>query len=392
MAGQPLVPIGVARDSIVALSAERGPGGQVVYLIILSLVVLGLGLLPVVRVPVSVESGGIIRPALEKHEVRAGVTGIAASIRVRENQWVGKGEPVATLRLGSLGAEHRLLQHRLAEARRVVSDLEALVGADPPTGLPPGRLATSRFRLELDHLLATLEEQRKRVDQAAREAARARALRERELIPQAELEQLSAAHEREAAAAALLLPRTRRDWAASLSGARESLRDLEAREAELRQRRELHTITAPVSGTVEQLARVSPGSLVQAGEPVAVISPGAELVAEVFVTPREIGLLRPGAPVRMRVDAFPSSEWGFLSGRIAEIPADFVLVDQAPRYRVKVALLSRSLSLPNGTRGALRKGMTLRARFLLAERSLWQLLRDDVDDWFGPAPDQGPTP
>ena len=35
----------------------------------------------------------------------------------------------------------------------------------------------------------------------------------------------------------------------------------------------------------------------------------------------------------------------------------------------------------SGFVGYLRKGMTLQARFLLAERSLWQLLFDDVSDW-----------
>jgi HlyD family secretion protein len=29
--------------------------------------------------------------------------------------------------------------------------------------------------------------------------------------------------------------------------------------------------------------------------------------------------------------------------------------------------------------------MTLRARFIVAERSLWQLLYDKVDDWMNPA-------
>lgn len=44
------------------------------------------------------------------------------------------------------------------------------------------------------------------------------------------------------------------------------------------------------------------------------------------------------------------------------------------------------LSRPkNGYKGYLKKGMTLQARFIITERTLWQLLYDKVDDWINPA-------
>lgn len=381
-----ILPAQLARDSVEALLAERGSPVPILYRLILLLVLTGAGLLPVVRVPVWVKSPGIVRPAVEKHEVRAGVTGTVASVRVREYQRVDRGEVIATLHLGPLEARDSQLARQTAEARQGVRDLEGLLSAGSIAALPEGRLLTSRYRLERAHLLETLREQRQRAEQAAREEERARALLARDLLPRAEMERLAAAGERERIAADLLVQRVRREWETSLALQREALRELEARAEELRRQRELHSIVSPVEGTVEQLARVSPGSLVQAGEAVAVVSPGTAFIAEVLVSPREIGLLREGAPVRMRVDAFPSSDWGFLAGHVAEVPADVVLVDRAPRYRVKVALHARSLSLPDGTPGELRKGMTLEARFVLAERTLWQLLRDDVHDWLAPAP------
>ena len=38
----------------------------------------------------------------------------------------------------------------------------------------------------------------------------------------------------------------------------------------------------------------------------------------------------------------------------------------------------------NGYKGDISKGMTLTARFLIANRSLWQLLYDKVDNWLNP--------
>jgi len=40
--------------------------------------------------------------------------------------------------------------------------------------------------------------------------------------------------------------------------------------------------------------------------------------------------------------------------------------------------------LKNGYEGKLKKGVTLQARFVVTERSLWQLLYDKVDDWVNP--------
>jgi HlyD family secretion protein len=76
-----------------------------------------------------------------------------------------------------------------------------------------------------------------------------------------------------------------------------------------------------------------------------------------------------------------------LTGRILELPADFTLVNQQPVYRVPVSLDHSTLRLRNGYRGEIRKGMTLTARFVVAHRSLLQLLHDDVADWLDPGPD-----
>ena len=50
----------------------------------------------------------------------------------------------------------------------------------------------------------------------------------------------------------------------------------------------------------------------------------------------------------------------------------------------EVELDRTELQLRNGFTGRLKKGMTLQARFMVTERTLFQLLRDDVNDWLNP--------
>ena len=127
-----------------------------------------------------------------------------------------------------------------------------------------------------------------------------------------------------------------------------------------------------------------PAGVRPTGEQLAVISPDTTLVADVYVTPRDIGLLRVGTVARLLIDAFDYNAWGVVPGRITQISDDFVLLDRRPVFKVRCQLDRHELVLANGVRGALRKGMTLQARFLIARRSLLQLLYDDLASWLDP--------
>jgi HlyD family secretion protein len=123
---------------------------------------------------------------------------------------------------------------------------------------------------------------------------------------------------------------------------------------------------------------------VQAGETLLVISPDSNLLAECYVSPKDIGLLKVGMPVNFQVDAFNYNEWGLLPGEITDIANDFTLMNEQPVFKVKCQLLKKSLALRNGYAANLKKGMTLRGRFVVTQRTLFQLLYDTIDDWVNP--------
>jgi HlyD family secretion protein len=76
-------------------------------------------------------------------------------------------------------------------------------------------------------------------------------------------------------------------------------------------------IVSPLSGSVlERLAE--PGEVVAAGQPLAVIANLTRVRLRVFISERELGRLRLGAPARIRVDAFPDR---FFDARVGRIDA-----------------------------------------------------------------------
>ena len=120
----------------------------------------------------------------------------------------------------------------------------------------------------------------------------------------------------------------------------------------------------------------------------AVISPANNLVAEVFVPARDVGMLFVGMPVSMQIDAFNYTQWGQITGRITGISDDYLEVNNAPVFKVKCALDNPCLRLRNGAMGWIKKGMTLNARFIITRRTLFQLLYQKSDDWLNPGRDE----
>ncbi len=377
-----LYPVDHVQDSIEGLIIEHSRKSHAVYLALLVAILTAIVVLPLVRVNVTRQADGIIRPITEKHEVTASAAGFAESLQVREGSTVKKGQVLLRLRATPLDERGSVISSRITEARRSIADLELLTRGG---AVAMGRFQSPRWAQAYSQLAAELRDNDARAQKASMELERVRALASRQLVPQTEVEDKQFQLAQVRTDRTLLVQRSRSEWEAALVSSRMELKELLSQQGQLQAERNLYTVTSPVDGTVEQLASVSSGSYVQAGQKLVVISPSSDVVAEVYVSPRDIGLLRQGNPVRMQVDAFNYNDWGFVTGRATEIADDFVMINDVPVFRVRIAMDQTHLQLKNGVRGRLKKGMTLRARFEVAERSLWQLLRDDVNDWLNPA-------
>jgi membrane fusion protein, peptide pheromone/bacteriocin exporter len=369
-------------DTLEAHLSRHTVRRRTIYHVVLLALVTAAGLMPVIRVGVSIQGDGIVRPVVEKHEVRAIASGVVEGVRVRQHEMVEAGAELLRLAPEPATARRSVVAAQLADVEAAEHDLELLVGEE--VNLPRGVLLTNQHRAEHARFLAEREEITLRVEQANRELDRARRLADTGLLPRREAEEWGdrlAMAEAERASFDRLY---QGDWQRRFSELRLQARDLRRRLVEADEEVERLSLRAPISGSLEELAPVSPGSFVQAGQVIASISPREALIAEVFVTPKDVGLLRADLPARLLIDAFNYNDWGFVTGRIVEISDDFILVGQAPRFRVTVEMDDTSLVLPNGARADVRKGMTLRARFMIADRSLWQLLRDDINGWVNP--------
>ena len=372
-------------DTLEFYFTDQRRAGRAIYVAILALVIGTLASLPFVRVGVTVQSSGIIRPEVERQSVRSAVTGVIDRVQLRPNQQVRRGDTLAVVR--DPGTEERLRQlgAEEAEADAAIRDLERLVrsagdGESDVTGL-----ATPRYRRE--HAAYASELARIAVSErrARQDVERVAALVAKDFAPRQELEDREMDLARATAERRATVDRAVSDWQAALTSARAAMLRTRSSRAQGEHDLARTALVAPVDGTVTETRSLSPGSFVQAGEELALVSPSVRFVAEVYVAPKDIGLIRRGGSVRMLVDAFNYTEWGAIGGTVTDISSDVSVADGAPVFLVRCALDRAHLQLRSGVRGDLRKGMTFRARFAVAERSLFQLLYDDVDAWVNPA-------
>ncbi len=335
--------------------------------------------LPLIRVTLSVQGRGIIRPETEKAVIKAPQTERVDKVFITEGQWVNQGDTLLIMQQDILAEQMGNLRRELSRSAAILTDLDHLVSGE--ADMPKTRLIAAHYK--------TFRQREREIDlriaRAGSELERNRILREQEFIALKTFEDLKFQLDRLKEEKRVLEATTMTEWKVKQEEYRKTVSDLKLQLVELDNRCQLLVLTAPVSGTVEEFRGIYPGSMPQPGQALAVISPASEKIAEIYVPASGIGHLRAGQPVRIQVDAFNYNEWGQVKGSIQSISDDFILMDESPVFLVKCKLYRNYLQLNNGVRGTLKKGMTVNARFVVCRRSLFQLLYQKSDDWLNPS-------
>ncbi|CAA2137650.1 HlyD family type I secretion periplasmic adaptor subunit [Methylobacterium bullatum] len=100
-------------------------------------------------------------------------------------------------------------------------------------------------------------------------------------------------------------------------------------------RRDLRTLRAPVDGTVQQLALHTLGGIVTPAQQLMVIVPkGTGIEIEATLPNRDVGFVRRGQPVEVKVETFDFTRYGLLHGTVSHLSQDVVSPqDQGPDGR-----------------------------------------------------------
>jgi HlyD family secretion protein len=359
-------------------------------------------------------------------------TSIIQSINVRPGQLVKKGDTLAVLDATFIRSDENQLKLRLDSLETQATGLEQeLAGQDlqsKPSGSADGELQANllserraNFRaqkLKIDESIAKLRTAlgaNRRDQQLA--SQRLRQLKEIEGIQEKLVAQKLGAP-LQLMEAQIRSKEVERELAQVVNHEQEILRDLAAYEADktafergwrqkameellsvtrerdaLREqiqkadkRSRLITLTAPEDSVVLDIIKLSPGSIVREAETFFTLVPiNVALEAEVQIDAVDVGYVKAGVPVHLKIEAFPFQRHGTLEGTVRTISEDSFRRDSANKavgnvYYVSRVTLGGTKLKDMAEKSRLLPGMTLNAEIVVGKRSVisylaWPILK-----------------
>lgn len=155
--------------------------------------------------------------------------------------------------------------------------------------------------------------------------------------------------------------------------------EIESQLKQTEQNLKYQEVRSPVDGTVFDLQATGPGFVATTAEPVLKVVPKDALKVELFVPNKDIGFIKVGLPVDVRIDSFPFSEFGDLKGEVESIGSDALPPTQArPFYSfpVTVRLDNTDGLKANGRDLRLQSGMSVSANIKIRQRSVMSIFVD----------------
>ncbi|MBD2431837.1 HlyD family efflux transporter periplasmic adaptor subunit [Fischerella muscicola] len=137
-------------------------------------------------------------------------------------------------------------------------------------------------------------------------------------------------------------------------------------------------IRATTSGIVFDLKPRSSGYVYNTSESILKIVPPENLVAQVFITNNDIGFVKNGMPVDVRIDSFPYTEFSDIRGEVVRIGSDALPPDQnTPYYRfpAEIRLSKQSINV-SGKEIPLQSGMSLNANINVRKRTVMSIFTE----------------
>ncbi|AWW31303.1 multidrug transporter [Echinicola strongylocentroti] len=361
---------------------------KVIYTSVLVALAVMLVSLPFIYVDVSVSARGSFQTSLGRNEIHAPVSGRVSSINIVENESVKQGQVLAEIKSDQVDLEIDGVNSRKALVQNFIADLRKLMKVSPNQidDFLGRTLTTKYYQAAFFEYVSGVQQLQTVLEKEKRDLKRAKVLFDSKAISAVDYDEYRSKFEQSLANLDIYHSKKISSWEQELRDYQNEFDELANSKKLLRDRLHQYKIVAGVAGTIINFENIKMGDFVFANQKMAEISPDSTLKAVAFLDPADIAFVQPGQKVNFQVDAYDYNQWGLLEGTVEEIAKDINMISENEvAFRVICNLSKEALYLKNGVEGDVKRGMTFNGRFLVARRSLYQLLYDKVDDWLNPA-------
>jgi len=357
---------------------------KTIYTFILLFILLFIASLPFIHTDISIKSTGITRPVTERTEVKPIMTGIIDTIYYKEGNNVEKDAVLLKLKDPNTKGKVILNNFEINQRKQFIHDLAILIN---PSDLEFGtidKLTAPVYKQQLAKFTHQKQNLEASINKAKKELDINTPLAKDKIISGKEFYDIQINYQKLQSSYKAFVQEQLSTWQQELSRYKLELSQYKQALNVVNTDATYYLVKAPTSGIIQGINTRYQGGLLQANETLCTISPEGDLIGECYVPTRDIGLLKIGQPVRYQMEAFDYNYFGVLTGKVAAIDNDFTVINNTPVFKVRCSFDSTQLHLKNGFTGKLKKGLNFQARFIVARRSLWQLLYDKMDDWLNP--------
>lgn len=335
----------------------------------------------------------------------ASSSGVVQSFAAKEGDLVEQGATIAEIRVAAQTSAGNVGEQSIKALREQLDALRAKTQArveQLDAELDQVSLRRGKLGIELDELRQQAELQNRKIELAKQQLSRAEQLASRGNFPQNDLDKRRSDHltaqqelaalrrqiaamERDIADAAARIAAIPTDQNVARAESRSAEAELENRIIEA-QSRLVQLVISPIAGRIAVLP-VAIGQPIAAGATIAIVIAGdSKLEAELLVPSRGAGFIKPGAEVRLMLQAFPHERFGTVKGTVTTIsrtvlgPSELAIPGmdvKEPIFRVRVKLVSDEIRA-YGEVIPMQPGMLLSADVIFDHRSLIQWLFDPL--------------
>lgn len=349
-----------------------------IYLVLVLAVIVGLFLLPVIKIDISSQSRGIIRSKTDNVPITTIVSGRITWLSLRNNVVVNKGDTLIKVAKESLLTEKQTQDTLSGATKMLLEDMANLLANRV------SHLKTPTAKEEFYQYQSQKNELQSKVSQAQINYNRNKTLFDKGIIASAEHEKQ--VYELRFAQQALqsFVSQQKSTWENQRRELEERVKNIQGSISKIKVEENNYVVLAPISGTIESFSGLQVGSFLNASQPIATISAVDQLIVESIISPNDIGLIKKNQVVKFQIDAFNYNQWGLLEGKVIDIDRNITIQGEQAFFKVRCSLNSIEMKLQSGYKTKVSKGMTLTSRYIITRRSLFDLLFDKMDDWLNP--------
>jgi len=292
-----IFPKEIIEQSTEAHFAKFNSNSRRIYILVILIIVAAFASLPLVNIPITQQSRGVLRTLEENNKLFANVYAQIKQINIKENTTVNTGDTLVILNTDKLDKELKSNQDFISRNQIFIEDVSAVfLGKE-------NQIQTNLYLKDYTEHKQRRKEIEDKIKQLKKDFLIHEKLYFKEVITESEFDKKKYAYDNAKHALELYVQQKRYEWQSKKDKLLEENLKRKAQIEQIAKEKENYILKAPISGFINNYTGIKKGNFVSPGQALANITPKGKLLVECYITPTDIGYISKNMDVVFQFDA-----------------------------------------------------------------------------------------